>query len=259
MATNAKSPLKDRPLRNPGQSLDEQIRDLLDDKVFGHLWYAGGLTIVALTEWVGYLAHIPRSPWLYSSVAAAAIGWAVWRILPLKRRIKNLKLGRDGERVFGQFLEKLREDGAQVFHDIPGDEFNLDHVVISPHGIFAIETKTISKSHPKSKVTIRGDSVFAGEIELDRNPIVQARAQVTWLSRMLEESTGRSFPVKGVVVFPGWLVEWPTPDAQRDVWVLSGRELPAFIRRELIQMKPDEVSLAGFHLSRFIRTAPQSV
>ena len=41
MATNAKSPLKDRPLRNPGQSLDEQIRDLLDDKVFGllrHEW-----------------------------------------------------------------------------------------------------------------------------------------------------------------------------------------------------------------------------
>jgi hypothetical protein len=258
MATNAISPLKDRPLRNPGQSLDEEIRDLLDDKVFSYLWYAGGLTMLALTEWVGYLAEVPRSPWLYSSVAVAAMAWAAWRILPLKRRIKNLKLGRDGERAFGQFLEKLREEGAQVFHDIPGDQFNLDHVVISPQGIFAIETKTISKSHPQSKVTIRGDSVFAGQVELRRNPIVQSRAQVAWLSRTLEASTGRSFPVKGVVVFPGWLVEWPTSDSQRDVWVLSGRELPSFLHREPIRMKPDEVSLAGFHLSRFIRTAQQS-
>jgi hypothetical protein len=28
---NSRSPLKDKPLRNPGQSLDEQIRDAAED------------------------------------------------------------------------------------------------------------------------------------------------------------------------------------------------------------------------------------
>jgi hypothetical protein len=32
---NKRSPLKDRPLRNPGQSLDEQIRDLVSDYALG--------------------------------------------------------------------------------------------------------------------------------------------------------------------------------------------------------------------------------
>jgi hypothetical protein len=60
----------------------------------------------------------------------------------LRKRIKELRLGRDGEKIVAEQLECLRESGAQVFHDVPGDGFNLDHVVISNHGIYAIETKT---------------------------------------------------------------------------------------------------------------------
>ena len=33
-------------------------------------------------------------------------------------------------------------DGFAVFHDVPGDKaFNVDHVVIGPQGVFAVETK----------------------------------------------------------------------------------------------------------------------
>ena len=42
-------------------------------------------------------------------------------------------------------LEDLRAQGYAVFHDIPGDGFNVDHALIGPAGIFAIETKTRAK------------------------------------------------------------------------------------------------------------------
>lgn len=39
--------------------------------------------------------------------------------------------GPNGERAVGQYLELLREQGVKVFHDIPSDNFNLDHVLVS--------------------------------------------------------------------------------------------------------------------------------
>lgn len=94
---------------------------------------------------------------------------------------------------------------------------------------------------------------------MDRDPIKQVLAQVSWLGRVLEESTGRKFPVKGSVVFPGWFVEPPTSGSKLEVWILSARALPSFIEHEPTRLKPDEVSLASFHLSRFVRAAQSDV
>jgi hypothetical protein len=78
----------------------------------------------------------------------------------------------------GQFLERLRDDGARVFHDVPGEGFNLDHVVISPHGLCAIETKTYSKPWPEAKITVEGESLkIAGQIP-DRDPMSRLRRSI---------------------------------------------------------------------------------
>jgi hypothetical protein len=76
---------------------------------------------------------------------------------------------------------------------------------------------------------------------------------------VLKESTGRTFPVKGSIVFPGWFVEPPPKGTGTESWVLSARALPSFIEHEPDRLKPDEVAMASYHLSRFIRTAPPVV
>lgn len=48
-----------------------------------------------------------------------------------------------GEREVGRRLEDLRALGCVPFP--PGEEFNVDHALVGPGGMFAIETKTISK------------------------------------------------------------------------------------------------------------------
>jgi hypothetical protein len=249
---SGQSPLKAKPLRLPGESVDKEIDGWINDATLGPFFGAGSFCMVAIYEWYGYLTHSPRRPMLFTAVAAVALIYAGWRFFVIRKKVRTLRQGRDGERAVGQFLERLREDGAQVFHDIPGDGFNLDHVVVSTHGIYAIETKTCSKPWPNAQVIVDGDTLtVAGQVPA-RNPIVQVSSAARWLERLLKESTSKRFLVRGVVVFPGWYVE---QRGQRgDVWVLEPKALPAFIENAPAMIAASDVTLAAFHLSRYVRS-----
>ncbi len=190
--------------------------------------------------------------WISDTHAAAAaciyhdgiggVGIAAWRLWGTKKQLQQLRLGRDSERSVGQFLERLREDSGQVFHDVPVDGFNLDHVVISTHGIFAIETKTWTKPWPKATIAADGDQLLLGGRKPDRNPMDQAAGAARWWEGLLAESTGKQFGVRGVVVFPRWWIEQRSPRGA--VWVLEPKALPEFIRREPESLIASDVALA---------------
>ena len=44
-------------------------------------------------------------------------------------------------------------------------------------------------------------------------------------------TTGKSFAVKPVVLYPGWFVE-QRPGSKRDVWVLNEKAFPKFLANE---------------------------
>ena len=69
---------------------------------------------------------------------------------------------------------------------------------------------------------------------------------------MLTESTRRNFDVFPVVVFPGWFID-QSKDCLRNIWVLEPKALVKFLADAPQKLEPDEVKLASFHLSRFIR------
>src|SRR3989338_4487916 len=116
--SETKSPLKDSPLRNPGQSVEEQRNDLLYDKVLAPALMAMMLVILAGVEWWRYFFPFPAAPHLYTVVAAVGIGYVVFGIARARPRLDALEQARDGEKVVGQFLDRLREDGFHVFHDL---------------------------------------------------------------------------------------------------------------------------------------------
>jgi hypothetical protein len=248
-----RSPLKGKPLRNPGQSLDEEIQRVIDEKAMAPYAAIVVLWTIALIEWFAVWRDLPRRPWAFTVAALIGTGWLAFRLNRLRRKVRALRLGRDGERAVGQFLEGLREGGARIFHDVPADGFNLDHVVISANGIYVVETKTISKPTPDAKVVYDGEHVTVAGFEPDRDPVTQASAAATWLRRLLQESTGRDFPVRGAVVYPRWWVEQVNKDRPRKVWVLEPKALPKYIENEPKVMAAEDVALASYHLSRYVR------
>jgi len=253
-ATDNRSPLKVRPLRHAGQSMDEEITRLFDEDVLPYYFVAVLLVVLAGFEWWRSYSGSPPLPWFFTSVAVVAVALAAWKVVRVLRTVRNLKLGRDGERVMGQFLETLRAQGFRVFHDIPGDGFNVDHLIVGSKGVFTIETKTLSKPlRGESKIAFDGDEITIGGYQPDRNPIVQARAQAAWVRDLVFETTGRRISVHPVVVYPGWFVEGPPKGAKSDVWVLNPKALPAFIEHERDTLTTEDMSLICDRIARHVR------
>jgi len=235
--------------------LDEEIQRILDDKAL--MWLMAVMFAVAMSgmEWWRWYRASPPTPILISAVALIVLSVGVPRLLSLRRQIIRLKLGRDGEKAVGQYLEALRERGCRVFHDLVGQGFNVDHVIIGQRGIYAVETKTISKPPGKDpKVVFDGTRLLVHGRSLDRDPVSQSKGQANWLRELLAETTGRPYKVKPVIVFPGWYVESSASGQPDAPWVLSPKALPAFIDNEPLVLSEEAVRLAAYHLSRHIRT-----
>jgi hypothetical protein len=253
MLEKSRSPLKDKPLRLPGQSIQEQREELVENAIGQPFTFALVFILIAGLEWWRFYTDMKPNPLVFTEAAVLAIAYAgfrFWRALP---KLRNLRQALEGERAVGQFLERLREQGFNVFHDVVGKGFNVDHVLIGPQGVFTIETKTWSKpTNKRAEVIVDGDKLKIGTSEPQRDPIIQAKAQAGWLRSLLAESTGKTFDVRPAVLFPGWFIS-NAPGTLRDVWVLEPKALPAFLEKQPVRISPEDVKLASFHLSRFIR------
>ncbi|RJP78968.1 MAG: NERD domain-containing protein, partial [Desulfobacteraceae bacterium] len=158
---NKKSPLKDKPLRYVGQSLDERIHKLLNEDAAPYMIAGLIMVVIAGNEWLRYYLNSPPSPIPMTIIALIFVIYAAYKFYKVKKEVRSIRLGRDGERAVGQYLDDLREKGHRIFHDIIGDgNFNLDHVIISRKGIYVIETKTYSKpASGQTKIWFDGEKL----------------------------------------------------------------------------------------------------
>ena len=147
---------------------------------------------------------------------------------------RNRYLGFFGERIVAEFLEPLKAHGFRVFHDVPcGDDqspFNIDHVVVGPRGVFAIETKTRRKGRSREGFAAH-EIIYDGQVLAypwgeDRHGLDQALRRAQWLENWLGLLLGQQPAVQPILTFPGWMIIRRGAGA---VIVLNPKELPAAI------------------------------
>lgn len=156
--------------------------------------------------------------------------YAGTRISSIQATIRDLQLGRDGERLVGQMLEQLRAKGYRVLQDIPGPSFNIDHAIVGPAGIFTIETKSRTKPlGASSKVLYDGNTLQIAGKQAVNQPLHQARAQARWLTALVNRDSTAKYSVRPVLVFPEWYVERIGSRTKDDVWVLNPKALAKFL------------------------------
>jgi Nuclease-related domain len=169
MKQNSRSPLTDKPLRNPGQSLERQRDGILYEKILFPALMAWFLICFIAWEWWNYFHPAPRNPIILTVMVIIAVVYIGYRISRMWSEVKQINQGIEGEKAVGQYLEKLREKGYQVFHDLIGANFNVDHVIIGPAGVFTVETKTISKPlRGQTKIQFDGETVQISGKDMDR-------------------------------------------------------------------------------------------
>lgn len=235
-----RSPLREPPLPSPGEWLERERERELSEGAMPWVVFAVMAVVLAGVEWSRYFTGSPPRPYVFTLVAAGAVSLSFFRVRKRIPYLRQLYRGAEGEKVVGQMLEGLRKDGYQVLHDVPGEGFNVDHVIVGPAGVFVIETKTISKPvRGDVRVSYDGKRVLVNGFKPDRDPIAQANAAAGYVRGLISKSTGRKTQVRPVVLYPGWFVERQPKGA--DVWVLNPKSLESFLKHEDEVLNPEDV------------------
>ena len=216
----------------------------------------------AVANWIDYFLPSRPQPIQFTVAAVVVTLLAVWRGRVLMSRLKALGLGRRGERVVGALLTReLLPQSFHVLHDVPGspkDDWNIDHVALGPSGIYAIETKTVSKRNGQARIKYDGRQVIIDGRRPDRDPLAQARGSADRIRQVLEETTGRrQFHVQPVVLYPGWFIEGSSTG--RQVWVLAPSAFVKWVtgsRAEAV-LSTEDVALYASRLSDYVRSVDE--
>jgi hypothetical protein len=227
-------PLTRDLLRGPGHSLVKRIEELNADINCSVL----SIAVVPLVLYSSYLSRfyfgvVKQGEHTVIICGLVWIGATLFLSVKLRRSLKerhNHRLGLDCEMAVGQELNNLMGEGYRVYHDIPAEGFNIDHVVVGRNGIFAVETKGRSKSN-RGRGSGDATVVYDGRVLkfpdwISTEFLNQARRQAEWLSGWLSEMVGELVPVQPVLVIPGWYVE---RIRRGDVLVLNGKNDYKFI------------------------------
>lgn len=142
-----RSPLSQQLLRSPGESLRKE----LDDRMTDAMGYLMGLPLLPLMLYSVHMTQAyvagnpPRASITLIAVGLLAFLYLFYKTYTTMRKVWRLRLGYEAELAMGQELDQLMRKSAAVFHDFPAEGFNVDHVLVAPNGVFAIETKGRSK------------------------------------------------------------------------------------------------------------------
>ena len=250
--TNTKSPIQEKPLRYPAQSLDEKLEKLINDDALMHILGALVFILLAISSWIFTLLKTFPNPMILTVAAVIVTAHSIYKVMKLKKEIRMYKQGRDGEREVGMNLELLREKGIKVYHDILCKDFNIDHILVGEQGIFVIETKTYSKPiKGKCEITYDGKTLSYNGYKKSDKPLSQAKANATWVKNYIKNSSGKDFDAKSVVVFPGWFIKSTVP--QKNIWVLNPKGLETFISNTPCSLSKEDVYLISNRIEMYIR------
>jgi hypothetical protein len=228
-----RSPLQGRKIGHlPGQQLLERISyyDAQIDQAITVMYFALPLMfMVWLTLRIDWQKqHFGVVEGMFTFGALALFAWEFRTYARAYQARENHRDGWTAEQVTGMQLNRLVAQGCLVLHDLPAEYGNIDHVVIAPRSIYAVETKSFRK--PRNASEHRDDPSHQVEYDgktlrfpdfMTREPIEQAIRQAQWLRRTLRDALGREVPVVPLVALPGWYVKRSEAGKRADVQVFT--------------------------------------
>lgn len=228
-------PFRELPLRAPGESLRIKMERLAEAQQTRLMM----LTIVAVIS-TAVVLSLPANLRLAGLGICAVLVFAdalrtIPRMIKTQKELWNCRLGFTGERLVGEELNQLLADGFQVFHDIPLQGYNVDHVIVGPTGVFAVETNTRRRARARTRakalvpseqrVRYDGDTLIwpSGK---DTGPVDQALFNARSLGHWLSSSTGEPVKAQGIVTLPGWSVD---DSDQHRVWTSNPKRIKSLV------------------------------
>lgn len=255
------SPLTQELMRPPGYSLQLKVNEQSDEVTILFIFMLlTPLLLYSLHLSQSYFGGVPES--VSRTIFILIIGGGI--ITFLGRRLskvlserKNHSLGFQGEMFTGEELNQLMLYSCRVFHDIQFEYGNIDHVVISPSGVFSIETKMRGKPRKgngknKAEVIIDNENKFLRFPDYEC-PIPQKQLETgaAWLSRHLTSSVGIQMPVRPVLALPGWFVK--QNNGRGSISVINPKNSKWFFVNDQVELTSKEIQQIAHQLEQLCR------
>lgn len=233
--------------RLPGQSLRDEKERLLENRFLPLYFTAAFLWVLWGLDEYRLWSHQPPAPKPALCLAIIATGVCVISFRRLFKEFVQLNRGERGELCVAEVLDDLRGHGYRIAHDLKRDGFNVDHVVVGPSGVFAIETKFRSG---RGEITVRnGQGLFVDGRPEEKDCLNQAVANAAEVRRMIKKDCDIDDWVGVVVVFVGdWRIrnKWQTTNAR----VVTADRLVEYIVDQQPRLTRSEITLIAPHLER---------
>jgi hypothetical protein len=203
-------------MRSPGESLHNIIEDF-DDKINESLFFLFSTPPALCAAYIAQSHFTDKQPG-----SLVIITLVLFVVVVLYLYIKKLSLllkirhtyrvNLDAQLAVGQELNYLMLDGFQVFHDFPQEQNNIDHIVIGPSGVVAVETRAIAQPNPGKDTAVARlvydgkNLILPGKHKISE-PIAQAKKQAAGLADWLGSVIDEPVAVQPALALPGWQVE----------------------------------------------------
>lgn len=259
-----RSPLADKKVGHiPGQQLVERMTHHEGEVVNGIMLMVMSFPLIFML-WAGRKIDWPAqrlgtNEWIF---VVGALLFFAYGFYEYRRHFHAREKARDGllaERVTGMQLNRLVAQGCMVMHDIPSDTGNIDHVVISPRGVYVVETKSFRKprdagkdrNSPGHQVRFDGQLLRFPDFAT-RKPIDQCLQHADWLRRTLRDAIKQEVPVVATVALPGWFVV-----QDEEVWRTAAVKVFSplgeganFMAKDVVRIAPEQRNLIATALAQ---------
>ena len=190
---------------------------------FGILWgWIGGLTLAVI----------------------AGIAHAVWRSRTVGSIPPGIKLTR-AQRITQRKLAGLERAGYRALHarPIPDSEEVIDHLVVGPTGVYAIDSEKWNRKLPIR--TRNGKQLWLGPAS-QKQRLEHAKWEAHRASELLSARLGRDIAVRPALAIYGPHIPWDIA-VIRDVDVFNGDRLRKYLKRrskvrEVSKLPRDEIA-----------------
>lgn len=148
------------------------------------------------------------------------------------------------ERRTERQLRNLAKNGYQVLHaravprdDAGASDGKIDHLVIGPSGVYAIDSEKWNKQLPVRTMSHR--KLFHGPFN-QKEKLDEARWEADQAARKLSQALGYDIDVQPSVAIYGPSIPWKVMRV-RDVDVYAGNRAKSYLRRQRKTLTPTDV------------------
>ena len=181
--------------------------------------------MLGVTFWAGWRVGLTAA--VIAAVIDTIYQSKTMALIPAAARVSS------AQRRTRHRLQLTRVSGYHAVHGrgIPGTDSVVDHLVIGPGGIFAVDSQRWDRRLPVRTVagaSASGPVLYHGPFS-QKDKLAHARWEAAQVTRLLSDELGEQITVQPAMVIYGPMVPW-TVAHLRGVDVFSGRNAAKYFR-----------------------------